>query len=128
MPRAAFPSGRKSLLLLALIVGGVWWWQRPPPEPVFQGTRLSEDLAEEILDHGSSQARIVLFDQLYDHFGPGGKYAEPAIEAQLPSVVAIFIRAFHDPDPKVRAKAAYSLGDCKELRDDDDLCYDPAFP
>jgi hypothetical protein len=45
MPRAAFPSGRKSLLLiafLAILIGGAWWWQRPPPEPVYNGERLSE--------------------------------------------------------------------------------------
>lgn len=82
----------------------------------------------EILEHGSEQARIVLFDKLYDRLGPGGKYADPAIEAELPSVVESFIKAFHDPNAKVRAKAAYSLGDCVELRDDDDPCYDAALP
>jgi HEAT repeat protein len=47
MPRAAFPSGRKSLVFLALaaiLIGGAWWWVQPhpPPEPVFEGRRISE--------------------------------------------------------------------------------------
>ena len=48
MPRAAFPSGRKSLLLfvlVAVVIGGAWWWQWPPPEPVYQGQRFAEFLA-----------------------------------------------------------------------------------
>jgi hypothetical protein len=47
MPRASFPSGRKSLLLLALaavIIGGSRWWKdpRPPGEPVDAGQPLSK--------------------------------------------------------------------------------------
>ena len=64
---------------------------------------------QNILEHGSQRARITLFDNLYARFGPGGKDADPAIEAELPSAVATFIKAFHDPDPEVRGKAAYSL-------------------
>ena len=70
MPRAAFSSGRKSLLiciLAAIGIGGAWWWTLPPREPVSRGQRLSECLDGPVGENVDLPLRT---EELHG-FGPG---------------------------------------------------------